>query len=95
MLQRGTCPFRAKAQNAQQAGAAAAVIFDQGQPGALAGTLGGPGITIPVLAMTPAVARQLTGDNAGRTQARGGTWSPAATPPATCSPSYPGTATGW
>ena len=69
VLQRGTCPFRAKAQNAQQAGAAAAVIFDPGQPGVLAGTLGGPGITIPVLAVTPAVARQLTAANAGQ-QAR-------------------------
>jgi Zn-dependent M28 family amino/carboxypeptidase len=66
VLQRGTCPFRAKAQNAQQAGAAAAVIFDPAQPGALAGTLGGPGISIPVLAATPTVARQLTGANADR-----------------------------
>lgn len=69
VLQRGTCPFRAKAQNAQQAGAAAAVIFDPGQPGVVSGTLGRPGITIPVLAVAPEVARELTGANAGQ-QAR-------------------------
>jgi Zn-dependent M28 family amino/carboxypeptidase len=69
VLQRGTCPFRAKAENAQRAGAAAAVIYDPGQPAVVAGTLAGPGITIPVLAVTPAVAGELTGGNAGR-QAR-------------------------
>lgn len=69
VLQRGTCPFRAKAQNAQRAGAAAAVIFDPGQPGVVSGTLGRPGITIPVLAVAPEVARELTGANAGQ-QAR-------------------------
>jgi Zn-dependent M28 family amino/carboxypeptidase len=61
VLQRGTCPFRTKAENAQQAAAAAAVIFDPGQPGVLSGTLGGPGVTIPVLAVAPEVARELTG----------------------------------
>jgi aminopeptidase Y len=69
VLQRGTCPFRVKAENGQRAGAAAAVIYDPGQPTVITGTLGGPGITIPVLAVTPEVARELTGDNAGR-QAR-------------------------
>jgi Zn-dependent M28 family amino/carboxypeptidase len=69
VLQRGTCPFRVKAENAQRAGAAAAVIYDPGQPAVVTGTLGGPGITIPVLAVTPEVAGELTGDNAGR-QAR-------------------------
>lgn len=69
VLQRGTCPFRVKADNAQRAGAAAAVIYDPGQPAVVTGTLGGPGITIPVLAVTQEVARELTGDHAGR-QAR-------------------------
>ncbi|HEV3495633.1 MAG TPA: M20/M25/M40 family metallo-hydrolase [Actinomycetes bacterium] len=69
VLERGTCPFRAKAENAQQAGAAAAVIFDRGQPGVVSGTLGGPGISIPVVAVAAQVARELTGANAGQ-QAR-------------------------
>ncbi|MDP9207623.1 MAG: M20/M25/M40 family metallo-hydrolase, partial [Actinomycetota bacterium] len=66
MLQRGTCPFRAKAQNAQQAGAAAAVIFDPAQPGVISGTLGGPGMTIPVLAVASEVARELAGATSGQ-----------------------------
>jgi Zn-dependent M28 family amino/carboxypeptidase len=69
VVQRGTCPFRVKAENAQQAGAAAAVVFDPAQPGVVSGTLGSPGITIPVLAVAPEVARELTGANAGQ-QAR-------------------------
>jgi Zn-dependent M28 family amino/carboxypeptidase len=69
VLQRGTCPFRTKAEHAQRAGAAAAIIFDPGQPGVLSGTLGGPGIRIPVLAVAPEVARELTGPRSGQ-QAR-------------------------
>ena len=52
LIQRGTCTFDAKARNAQTAGASAVVIFNEGQPGrteVLNGTLGGPGVTIPVL----------------------------------------------
>ena len=44
LMQRGTCPFGQKAQNAQAAGATAAVIFNEGQAGrtaAFSGTLGG------------------------------------------------------
>lgn len=66
VLQRGTCPFRTKAQNAQQAGAAAALIFEPGQPGVFSGTLGGPGITIPVVAVASDVGRELTGASPGR-----------------------------
>jgi len=52
LIQRGSCTFALKAQNAQAAGAVGAVIFNEGQPGrqdVLFGTLGGPGVTIPVL----------------------------------------------
>ena len=62
LLQRGTCPFATKAANAQTAGAAAAVIFNEGQPGrteTLAGTLGGPGITIPVIGTSFAIGDEL------------------------------------
>jgi Zn-dependent M28 family amino/carboxypeptidase len=60
LLQRGTCPFRAKAEQAARAGAAAAVIFDPGQGNeALAGTLGSPGVAIPVLSASAEVGRRL------------------------------------
>jgi len=62
LLQRGTCPFRAKVDNAQRAGAAAAVIFNEGQPGRTEvppGTLGGPGVNLPVLAASFQVGHRL------------------------------------
>jgi Zn-dependent M28 family amino/carboxypeptidase len=62
LLQRGTCPFRAKVDNAQRAGAAAAVIFNEGQAGRTevpAGTLGGPGVAMPVLAASAELGRRL------------------------------------
>jgi Zn-dependent M28 family amino/carboxypeptidase len=62
LLQRGTCPFRVKVDNARRAGAAAAVVFNEGQPGRTevpAGTLGGPGIGLPVLAASFEVGRRL------------------------------------
>jgi Zn-dependent M28 family amino/carboxypeptidase len=56
LLQRGTCPFGTKALNAQAAGAAGVVIFNQGDTDTAArqdlivGTLGGPNIVgIPVV----------------------------------------------
>ncbi len=52
IIQRGTCTFALKAQNAEAAGAVGVVIFNEGQPGrtaAFVGTLGGPGSTIPVV----------------------------------------------
>jgi Zn-dependent M28 family amino/carboxypeptidase len=61
LVQRGTCNFVVKAQNAEAAGATAVVIFNEGQaeqPGQperqslLAGTLGGPGVNIPVLGVS-------------------------------------------
>src|SRR5215211_5580364 len=62
LLQRGTCPFRAKVDNAQRAGAAAAVIFNEGQPGRTEvppGTLGGPGVNLPVVAASLELGRRL------------------------------------
>jgi Zn-dependent M28 family amino/carboxypeptidase len=54
LIQRGTCTFAIKAQNAQAAGASAVIIFNQGntpaREGVLEGTLGVPsGVTIPVV----------------------------------------------
>ena len=43
LIQRGSCNFRVKAQNAQDAGYDAVIIFNEGQPGrteVVAGTLG-------------------------------------------------------
>ena len=51
LLRRGACTFEQKAQNAEAAGASAAVIFD-GRPSGtetLAATLGSPGARIPVI----------------------------------------------
>lgn len=52
IIQRGTCSFALKAQNAEAADAVGVVIFNEGQPGrtaAFVGTLGAPGATIPVV----------------------------------------------
>ncbi|RSM94892.1 aminopeptidase [Nonomuraea sp. WAC 01424] len=61
LLQRGTCDFVVKAQNAKAAGAVAAVIFNEGQPGrtaTLLGNLGTP-VTIPVVGTSFAVGQEL------------------------------------
>lgn len=62
LVQRGTCTFALKAQNAETAGASAVIIFNEGQPGrteVVNGTLGGPGSTIPVLGASYAVGVDL------------------------------------
>ena len=62
LLQRGTCPFRVKVDNARRAGAAAAVIFNEGQADRTdvpAGTLGGPGVELPVVAASFEAGRRL------------------------------------
>ena len=54
LIQRGTCTFGQKAQNAQAAGYDAAIIFNEGQVGRtdlLTGTLGDP-VDIPVVGVT-------------------------------------------
>ena len=58
LVQRGMCDFRVKALNAQAAGAVGVVVMNEGQPGrtgVLNATLGGPGVTIPVVGATFAV----------------------------------------
>ncbi len=55
LIQRGTCFFADKALNAQQAGASAVVIFNEGQPGRtdlIVGTLGAADFTIPVVGLS-------------------------------------------
>ena len=54
LLRRGTCTFRTKAENAEAAGASAALIFNAGEDEGevLRGSLGGPGIGIPVIGTT-------------------------------------------
>jgi Zn-dependent M28 family amino/carboxypeptidase len=66
LLQRGTCAFAVKAANAEAAGASGAIIFNEGQPvaaddrvGLLFGTLGAPGVTIPVVGTSFAVGDEL------------------------------------
>ncbi|MEZ0076486.1 M28 family metallopeptidase [Planotetraspora sp. GP83] len=64
LLQRGTCTFQVKAENAQAAGAAAAIILNEGQPGrtdTLQGTLGEPTVRIPVVGASFAVGQELAG----------------------------------
>jgi Zn-dependent M28 family amino/carboxypeptidase len=61
LIQRGTCNFADKALNAQTAGASAVLIFNEGQEGrtdAIAGTLGSPDFTIPVLGTTFAFGQE-------------------------------------
>ena len=64
LIQRGTCDFAVKAANAEAAGAAGVIIFNEGQEGRtdlLNGTLGGAGRTIPVVGTTFAVGQELAG----------------------------------
>jgi hypothetical protein len=60
LVQRGTCTFFQKAQNAITAGAVAVIVFNEGQPGrteAFAGTLGEP-ITIPAIGTSFAIGEE-------------------------------------
>ena len=65
LIQRGTCDFVVKAQNAEAAGYDAVIIFNEGTEGqedritTLFGTLGGPGVTIPVIGTSYAVGEEL------------------------------------
>src|SRR5262245_6384934 len=65
IIQRGTCDFGLKARNAENHGAAGALIFNEGtlgdpdRNGPIGGTIGGYGVTIPVLESTYAVGRHL------------------------------------
>jgi Zn-dependent M28 family amino/carboxypeptidase len=72
LIQRGTCDFSVKAQNAEAAGAVGVIIFNEGQPGrqeTLSGTLGGSGFTVPILGTSFAVGQELYDSaKAGATQ---------------------------
>ncbi len=62
LLQRGTCTFRIKADNAAAAGAAGVILFNEGTPdrtGLLAGTLGEPLASLPVVGTTFALGDSL------------------------------------
>lgn len=62
LMQRGTCSFGAKADNAETAGAVAAIIFNRGTEGAtgpIAGTLGSPLVQIPAIGASYAVGLDL------------------------------------
>jgi Zn-dependent M28 family amino/carboxypeptidase len=63
LMQRGTCTFRVKAENAQAAGATAAIIFndggDAGRLSVIAGTLNPPPMTYPVVGTTFALGNEL------------------------------------
>jgi Zn-dependent M28 family amino/carboxypeptidase len=63
LIQRGTCDFHVKAENAQDAGYDAAIIFNEGQPGrdeTLAGTLTADDeSTIPVIGTSFAIGEEL------------------------------------
>ena len=63
LIQRGTCDFHVKAENAQAAGYDAAIIFNEGQPGrdeTLAGTLTSDDLsTIPVIGTSFAIGEAL------------------------------------
>ena len=67
LVQRGNCAFFDKALNAQEAGAAGVIIFNEGQEGrteVVNGTLGGAGIDIPAVGTTYAVGEALAGGGA-------------------------------
>ncbi|AHI28045.1 M28 family peptidase [Marinobacter similis] len=62
VIQRGSCSFAQKAQNAHDAGAAGVIIFNEGQEGrtdAFLGTLGGPDFSIPIVGAAFSVGTDL------------------------------------
>lgn len=64
LVQRGTCTFLLKAQNAEAAGATGVIIFNEGQPGrtaAINGTLSQPAVSIPVVGAAFAIGEELYG----------------------------------
>ncbi len=73
LLRRGACTFGRKAGNAEDAGASAALIFNDGRPGhngVVRGTLGGPGTEIPVFGASSEVGEEfLDAARSGDTEA--------------------------
>ena len=68
LMQRGTCPFAVKVENAQAAGAIGAVVFNEGQAGrtdVVAGTLGeDTTATIPAIGISFALGNELAAQGA-------------------------------
>jgi Zn-dependent M28 family amino/carboxypeptidase len=66
LMQRGTCPFADKAANAKAAGAAGAIVMNEGnnagRAGVIQGTLGGPGNFGPTAGTTFAIGKDLAND---------------------------------
>ena len=58
VMQRGSCPFKTKAINAQTAGASGVVIYNN-TAGPLNGTLGTPGQNIPVVGTLQSIGQEL------------------------------------
>lgn len=60
LIERGECTFVQKAQNAEAANAAAVIVYnDDARQDAFQGTLGGPGITVPVVGTSFAIGQEL------------------------------------
>src|SRR5262245_8085186 len=62
LVQRGTCPFRQKAENALAAGAVGVIVFNEGnegRTGVIFGTLNPPPFTLPVVGTTFALGDAL------------------------------------
>ncbi|MDH4206908.1 MAG: M28 family peptidase, partial [Desulfobacteraceae bacterium] len=63
LIQRGTCSYALKAQNAEAAGAVGVIIFNEGntpdRTGIPYGTLGAPGVLIPVVGASFALGEEL------------------------------------
>ena len=76
VMQRGTCDFGLKVQNAEAAGAVASIVFNEGtigdpdRQGLINGTLGGYDITKPALDATYAVGRYLVDHPDARSRSR-------------------------
>jgi len=68
LMQRGICPFAQKVENAQNAGASAAIVFNEGQDGrqdVVAGTLGDDiTATIPAIGTSFAIGNELAAQSA-------------------------------
>jgi Zn-dependent M28 family amino/carboxypeptidase len=71
LVQRGTCRFRQKVENAVEVGASAVIVFNEGargRRGLFSGSLGSPPASVPVLGTTFALGDALRNESrAGRT----------------------------
>ncbi|MCP3944115.1 MAG: M20/M25/M40 family metallo-hydrolase [Desulfobacteraceae bacterium] len=66
LIQRGSCSFSLKAENAMNAGASAVIMFNEGQEGrtaAIGGTLQNPDFDIPIIFTTFAIGDELNTAN--------------------------------